>query len=136
LNRLEAEAKKQTNEQTQQAELRLVIHQLQEFAARIKSGLQDADWSTRREIIRTLVKRVEIDETQVHVIYRINSLPFDHGPERGRLQDCWRRDFTAAGQRLPALRAGRVVSVGGATATPGARPFDSLCGRLRDPIQA
>ena len=31
-------------------------------STRIKSGLHDADWSTRREIIRALVKRVEVDE--------------------------------------------------------------------------
>ena len=92
---LEAEAKKQTEEESQRAELRLVIGQLQEFVARIKSGLQDADWSTRREIIRALVKRVEVDEAQVRVIYRIDPLPFDHGPQRGSWQDCLRRDGTA-----------------------------------------
>ena len=89
---LEAEAKKQAEEESQRVELRSVIGQLQEFVDRIKSGLQDADWSTRREIIRALVKRVEVDETQIRVIYRIDPLPFDHGPDRGRLQDCLRRD--------------------------------------------
>ena len=51
LTTLEAEVKKQADEESQRAELRLVIGQLQEFANRIKSGLHDADWSTRREII-------------------------------------------------------------------------------------
>ena len=91
---LEAEAKKQAEEESQRVELRLVIGQLQEFVERIKSGLKDADWSTRREIIRALVKRVEVDETQVRVIYMIDPLPFDHGPQRGHLQDCLRRDHT------------------------------------------
>jgi site-specific DNA recombinase len=98
LAKLEAEAKKQADEESQRVELRLVIGHLQEFVDHIKSGLHDADWSTRREIIRALVKRVEVDEAQVRVIYRINPLPFDHGPEGGRLQDCWRREH-------PALRA-------------------------------
>src|SRR5690606_28155381 len=87
----EAEAKKQAENEAQRSELRLVIGHLQEFADRIKSGLHDADWLTRREILRALVKRVEVDETQMRVIYRIDPLPFDHGPARGRLQDCWRR---------------------------------------------
>jgi len=133
---LETEAKKQAEEESQRVELRLVIGQLQEFVDRIKSGLRDADWSTKREIIRALVKRVEIDETQVRVVYRINPLPFDHGPERGRLQDCLRRDFAPAGQRVPALCAGHLVPAGSATTTPGSRPPDPLCGRLRDPLQA
>jgi site-specific DNA recombinase len=94
---LEAEVKKQADEESQRAELRLVIGQLQEFATRIKSGLHDADWSTRREIIRALVKRIEVDEAQVRVIYRIDPLPFDRGPERGCLQDCSRRVRAAVG---------------------------------------
>jgi len=95
LTTLETEAKKQADEESQRVELRLVIGRLQEFVDRIKSGLNDADWSTRREIIRALVKRVEVDEAQVRVIYRIDPLPFDHGPEGGRLQDCLRRDRRA-----------------------------------------
>jgi len=100
LTRLEAESKNQADEQTQQAELRLVIHQLEEFADRIKSGLNDADWSTRREIIRALVKCVEIDEAQIRVVYRINPLPFDHGPNGGRLQDCLRRGHASVGAHV------------------------------------
>jgi site-specific DNA recombinase len=89
---LEAEAKKQAEEESQRSELRLVVGHLQEFADRIKSGLQKADWLTRREIIRALVKRVVVDENQVRVIYRINPLPSDHGSEGTYVQDCWRRD--------------------------------------------
>jgi site-specific DNA recombinase len=92
LTKLEAEAKKQAASAAQRTELRLVIGHLQEFADRIKSGLHDADWLARREILRALVKRVEVDETRVRVIYRVDPLPFDQGPARGRLQDCWRRD--------------------------------------------
>ena len=94
LAKLEAEAKKQAENEAQRTELRLVIGHLQEFADRIKSGLHDADWLTRREIIRALVKRVEVDEAQVRVIYRIDPLPFDQGPARGpfaRLLEAWPR---------------------------------------------
>ena len=101
---LEAEVKKQADEESQCAELRLVIGQLQGFATRIKSGLHDADWSTKREIIRALVKRVEVDEAQVRVIYRIDPLPFDRGPERGCLQDCSRRRNGTAGVKSPGKR--------------------------------
>jgi site-specific DNA recombinase len=123
---LETEAKKQAAEESQRVELRLVIGHLQEFVNRIKSGLHDADWSTRREIIRALVKRVQVDEALVRVIYRVDPLPFDHGPEGGRLQDCLRRDFPVAGERVPALCAGPMVRAGGATLF--ARP--SVCGPL------
>jgi site-specific DNA recombinase len=134
LTTLEAEAKKQADEESQRVELRLVVGHLQEFVDRIKSGLQDADWSTRREIIRALVKRVEVDEAHVRVIYRIDSLPFDHGPEGGSLQDCLRRDFTAPCKCIPALRPRPVgKSMAG---SPRARIGDycPLCRRFRHGI--
>ena len=111
LSALEADAKKQAEEESQRVELGLVIGQLQEFADRIKSGLRDADWSTKREIIRALVKRVEIDESQVRVLYRIDPLPFDCGPEGGRLQDCLRRSLATFGRVWP-LSAVRVNALG------------------------
>lgn len=47
---------------------------LEEFAEQVQAGLEQADWSTRRELIRTLVKRVEINHEQVRVVFRINPL--------------------------------------------------------------
>ena len=45
-------------------ELRLILGHLETFAAKVKDGLQRADFQTRREIIRALVKRVEVNEQQ------------------------------------------------------------------------
>ena len=38
----------------------------------VKTGLQHADFFTRREMIRTLVKRVEVDEKHIRVIFRVS----------------------------------------------------------------
>jgi hypothetical protein len=107
LSKLEAEARAQAERSAQEEDLRLVIGQLEEFAERVREGLNDPDWTTRREIIRALVKRVEIDAEEVRVVYKVSPLPFAEGPERGRLQDCGRRDQPPAGERLPAPCAGR-----------------------------
>jgi site-specific DNA recombinase len=62
-------------------ELRAVLGRLEIFAAKVNEGLHEADFQTRREIIRALVKRVEIDEQQIRVVFRIGPLasapPFD-----------------------------------------------------------
>jgi len=94
---LQAQAQQITDEVARQAELRLVITRLEQFALKVSGGLAEADWSTKRELIRTLVKRVEIGKEEVNVVFRVASDPFDLGPERGSLQHRWR------GQR-PALR--------------------------------
>jgi site-specific DNA recombinase len=100
LAKLEAEAQAQAQEETQEQELRLVIGHLQEFAERVRSGLADADWSTRREIIRALVKRVEVNKEEVRVVYRVSPCPFVDSPNGGILQDCRRGDVATAGESV------------------------------------
>jgi site-specific DNA recombinase len=73
-----------------QRELRLLIGRLEDFAAQVENGLEAADWHTRREIIRTLVSRVEIDHTQVNVMFRVPPDPFVASPGGGVLQHCRR----------------------------------------------
>src|SRR5437763_17163240 len=72
---------------------------LDEFASRVKSGLHQADWSTRREIIRALVKRVEIDQEQVRVVFRVNPPPHTPQPpsetDAQNLQHCRRREWAS-----------------------------------------
>ena len=80
LSRLEDEWKQKADEQSHESELRLVIGQLEEFARRVSEGLQDSDWTTRREIVRALVKKVEIDVGEVRNVYRVSPLPFDGRP--------------------------------------------------------
>jgi WD40 repeat protein len=44
---------------------------------------------TKRELIRTLVKQVEIGKEEVNVVFRVTPDPFDSSPNRGSLQHCW-----------------------------------------------
>ena len=83
LAKLEEEHEQRIDEEHTEAELRLVIGQLEEFARRVSDGLQGPDWVTRREIIRALVKRVEIDEQEVRIVYRVSPSPFEGRPQQG-----------------------------------------------------
>jgi len=94
LARLEAELTSARDRQQQSRELRGAVDNLQLFALQVSAGLDNADWGTRREVIRTLVKRIEIDKTQVNVIYRVDVRPFAVGPNRGRSHYCWGRVYT------------------------------------------
>jgi site-specific DNA recombinase len=89
LRRLEEEAQKQKAAQAQQLELRLVLGQLEAFRDRLGQGLAEADWTTRRHIVEALIKRIEIDNQEVRVVYKIDPTPpFDPGPQMGALQHC------------------------------------------------
>ena len=91
LSKLEEEQKRVADEEHTEAELRLVIGQLEEFARRVSDGLQGSDWLTRREIIRALVKRVEIDDQEVRIVYRVSPSPFENRPQQEISQHCWGR---------------------------------------------
>jgi site-specific DNA recombinase len=75
LKQIEEQAQQIKDEASLERELTLILGRLDEFTSRVKLGLDEADWSTRRDIIRALVKRVEIDQEQVRVVFRVNPPP-------------------------------------------------------------
>src|SRR5262249_14582643 len=125
------EAQDEAEEEAQEQELRLVIGQLQEFAERVQNGLAEADWSTRREIIRALVKRVEVDKEEVRVVYRVSPSPFVERPDGGILQDCGRRGHRALRYAHVGLRPLAVLG------DPGPQPFldETENPRIGDPVR-
>jgi site-specific DNA recombinase len=77
LQHLEEQVQHLKEESEVEEEVRLILGRLETFAARVKDGLHQADFQTRREIIRALVKRVEVDEQQIRIVFRVSppSLP-------------------------------------------------------------
>jgi len=98
---LEEQAQHLQTRSALQAELRLIIGRLEDFAAKVQDGLAEADWSARRELIRMLVKRVEIDHDQVNVVFRVNPDPASENPDQEILHHCGR------GIRPPVCHDGR-----------------------------
>jgi site-specific DNA recombinase len=113
LEKLQAEAAVLLAAEIEEQQVQAVLGQLQEFAQRVSQGLQEASWQTRREIIRALVKRVEIDADEVRVVYKVPPHPFVEGPAGGRLQGRLGGALTAAVEHLP-RPAGPVAAVPGA----------------------
>ncbi len=94
-------------ETREQASLREALACLDDFSSTVATNLDEADWTTRREILRTLIARVVIEPNQIRVIYRINFPLFaktaSNGSSKKVLHFCWRSDLTAAGKRVSAL---------------------------------
>src|SRR6516165_4920699 len=129
LTKLEEEHRQRLGEAAQEAELRLVIGRLEEFARRVSQGLQEPDWDTRREIVRALVKQVEIEEQEVRIVYRVSPSPFERGPQQGSSQHCWGRDLPAAVQHLHAAICAGLED--GRSRGPPRGTDRQLCRRLR-----
>jgi site-specific DNA recombinase len=92
LERLQQEHSAVTERAAQRQELRLVLSHLDEFANQVREGLDGANFETRKEIIRSLVKTIKIEEENVRITYRIVPRPFADGPSGGKFrQHCHHR---------------------------------------------
>src|SRR6184192_3095417 len=83
-----------------QTEIRLIVGRLEDFAAKIAAGLEDSDWLSKREMIRALVKRVEVTPGRVNVVFRVDPYPEEANPEKKSLQLYGRSTLSNTGKHL------------------------------------
>ena len=98
-------------------DLTLLVGRLNEFAEKVHASLDSLDWNGTREIIRAMVRRVEIDGDHVNVVFRVPP-PSPHGsngrsggptpPPNSGWQDCRGRHHPPDRRRAP--RAERRVA--------------------------
>ena len=98
------------------ADLHAVINRLEKFASQVDSRIDKLSWDERRQLIRILVARVEMDEEGATVIYRVpGSIDSGAGPRpddfgQGNAEhdkSCLlsgRRRVALAGEHLRSLR--------------------------------
>ncbi|WP_292253711.1 hypothetical protein [Mesorhizobium sp.] len=55
-------------------ELSLLISRLEDFSAKVIAGLAGLDRTGMQQIIRTVVRRVEIDDAHIEIIFRVPPL--------------------------------------------------------------
>ncbi len=104
IQQLERQIQESKQHDVTQFELFLVINHLEHFAETVNDRLDSIDFHTKREIIRALVKRVEIHQEEIVIVFRIEPVggPNDDNgaveSEAGGpiMQDCKRRNFAPA----------------------------------------
>jgi site-specific DNA recombinase len=85
----EAQANTLQNEAAQHRTLSLLLGRLEDFACCVRDRMPNVDWSQRRELIRLVVRRVEIDHEQINIILRIDPPPGSAPSDVGTfMQDC------------------------------------------------
>jgi site-specific DNA recombinase len=91
ITEVEEQQKQLVDEATLRNELRLIIGRLEDFATKVRENLDQASWLDRREILRALVKRVEIGRTHVTVVFRVGPSPGAFSPSIDLSQHCRQR---------------------------------------------
>lgn len=69
---LDARIKAYAGDVDQREYLRLAKNRLRELAATVGPELETADWQRRREIMQTVVQRIDIDIDVIKVVFRVN----------------------------------------------------------------
>src|SRR3712207_50924 len=69
--RLQARRQAAAAQAEAERELSLVVVHLEDFAQRVCQGLDSLDWPGRREVVRALVRRIEIDREGIEIVFRI-----------------------------------------------------------------
>jgi site-specific DNA recombinase len=72
-------------------ELHLVMGRMEEFAAHVRTGLADADWYLRRDIIQALVKRIDVTDAHITVVFRVGAHALGPAPPTTPWPHWWPR---------------------------------------------
>ena len=88
LSQLQMQLQSQVGQQERAQELRGIVDNLRMFSCQVTTGLENASWETKRELIKTLVRRIEIDKDQINVVYRVDLFPFERSPNGGFWHYC------------------------------------------------
>lgn len=94
----EASAFESLSGTAQSSDLESATSNLERISSEVSKRLSNASESLKRELIELLVKRVEIHQTEIRIVYKVPSRPFRKGPaSRGFLQHCLKRQRIAWG---------------------------------------
>ena len=113
LTRLQSERDRAMAAHEAERGFQLVLGRIEEFAQRVRAGLDGLDWQARRDVIRTLVRRIEIDRDQVEVVFRVPGATTPSGegvpppgsspaPGPGQIRQHCGRNHQASRRRHPA----------------------------------
>ena len=85
--------------------MRNALREFGEFAAQMTDKLEQADFATKRKLLRLLVNRIEIGADEIRIVYKVSLRPFAQAPNNGGvLHHCLRLVLSAQAAGLGAER--------------------------------
>jgi len=103
LGHLEEERQRLAADAEAERSLTLLVGRLEDFASKVHAGLDGLDWNGTREIVRAMVRRIEIDKDQVDIVFRVPPPPpgSDGDPRRSTRQEGHVWQDCRGGRRSP-----------------------------------
>jgi site-specific DNA recombinase len=76
-------------------DIRLVVSRLEDFAVKVSDGLDRLDRAGQREIVRAMVKRIDVEREEVEIVFRVPPPNLPGGPGRSGRVESGRQHCTA-----------------------------------------
>jgi site-specific DNA recombinase len=81
-----------------EGDLRQLLGEFETFAKQMTKGIEQADFATQRMLLRLLINRIEVDENEVRIVYKVHPRPLKPGAAgQSVLQDCLKSPKVAQG---------------------------------------
>jgi len=88
ISRLKEQEKEMKTAVQMKREIRYLVGQLSTFSGKIAEGLDTAEWETRRQLIRILVKHIEVHLGHVTIVFRVGEPSIPSGKPPHFWQHC------------------------------------------------
>lgn len=75
LNVAQEQQKKLAEQKNLTREIELIVTNLGHFNEGIKKNIDTLDWHGKRDMMRRVVKRIEVSDDEINVVYKVNKLP-------------------------------------------------------------
>lgn len=78
LNIIQEQQQKLIEQQNLTKELELIVNNLEDFSSGINLNIDSLNWDSKRDIIRRVVKRIELGENEINIVYRVDQLTYNN----------------------------------------------------------
>ena len=88
-NVLEHQIEQVAEQEISRSELQLIVGRLEDFASKVTGSSDSMGFEAQRDLIRMLVKRIEIDQEAVNIVFRVAPPPTSGPLGLENMHYCW-----------------------------------------------
>ncbi len=77
----------------------MIVNNLEDFSSGINLKIDNLNWDSKRDIIRQVVKRIELGENEINIVYRVDQLTYNNTDVTNIQHRCNRTYGSVRGQK-------------------------------------
>lgn len=82
------------DDQSVQTQLKLIVGKIEEFTLQINDKINEVDVQTKRNVIEALIKRIEVDDDEINIIFRVDPYSMEI-EDNNFIEDCRKSTYSS-----------------------------------------